>query len=34
MALFKYGLTDELRQDNRDKLFSASRSSIIDVAQR
>ena len=34
MALFKNGLTDELRQEHRDRLFNAGRDELVDVAQR
>ena len=34
MILFKQGITDEMRQVHRDRLFSVDRSSLIDVANR
>ena len=34
MTLFKNGITDEMRQLHRDRLFSVDRESLIDVATR
>lgn len=34
MTLFKHGITDEMRQVHRDRLFSVDRDSLIDVATR
>jgi len=34
MALFNNGLSDELRQTHRDRLFGASRDDLVDVCQR
>jgi Zn-dependent M16 (insulinase) family peptidase len=34
MALFKQGITDEMRQIHRDRLFAVDRDALVDVAAR
>ena len=34
MTLFKRGITDEMRQIHRDRLFTVDREALIDVAAR
>ena len=34
MTLFKKGITDEMRQIHRDRLFAVDRDALVDVASR
>ena len=34
MTLFKHGITDEMRQLHRDRLFTVDREALVDVATR